>query len=127
MALALTVIDTTVPIDILRGYPPAVGWAGSVEQRLVASELTRVEILRGLRSHERAAAERLFAGLGWIEVTESIARRAGDLDRTWRRGHPGLGTVDLVIAATAIELDAQLATSNVRHFPMFEALQPPYR
>jgi hypothetical protein len=35
VALALTVIDTTVPVDILRGYAPAVAWAGSVERQLV--------------------------------------------------------------------------------------------
>lgn len=127
MALELTVIDTTVPIDVLRGSPAAIAWVATVERRLVASEVTRVEILRGLRSHERAAAERLFAGLRWVGVTESIARRAGELGRIWRRSHPGISTIDLVIAATAIELGAPLATANVRHFPMFPDLAPPYR
>jgi len=32
-----------------------------------------------------------------------------------------------VIAATALEHGLALATLNVRHFPMFEALEPPYR
>ena len=53
MALELTVIDTTVPIDILRGSEPAIAWVRSLDRRLVASEVTRVELLRGLRSHER--------------------------------------------------------------------------
>lgn len=126
MALELTVVDTTVPIDILRGHAPALDWATSLDRRLVASEVTRAEVLRGLRSHERGSAERLFAGIRWVEVTETIARRAGDLGRTWRRAHPGLGTADLLIAATALELEAPLATANVRHFPMFPGLQAPY-
>jgi predicted nucleic acid-binding protein len=126
MALPLTVVDTTVPIDVLRGLPGAKTWAGSLERRLVASEVTRAELIRGLRSSERGAAERLFAGLRWVGVTESIARRAGELGRTWRTSHPGIATIDLIIAATALELDAELATANVRHFPMFPDLKPPY-
>jgi predicted nucleic acid-binding protein len=126
VALELTVIDTTVPIDILRGSEPAIAWVRSLDRRLVASEVTRVEILRGLRSHERGPAERLFAGLRWVGLTEPIARRAGELGRTWRRSHRGVATIDLIIAATTLELDAELATANVRHFPMFPGLEPPY-
>jgi predicted nucleic acid-binding protein len=31
-----------------------------------------------------------------------------------------------VIAATALELDARLLTTNVRHFPMLPGLEPAY-
>ena len=127
MALELTVIDTTVPIDILRGSEAAIAWISSLDRRLVASEVTRVELLRGLRSHERAHAERLFAAFRWVGVTESIARRAGELGRTWRRSHRDIATIDLIIASTALELGARLATANVSHFPMFPDLAPPYR
>ena len=58
-------------------------------------------------------------------VDEQIARRAGGLGRTYRRSHL-LASADLVIGATAQELSAELATANVRHFPMFEGLEPPY-
>jgi len=126
VALELTVIDTTVPIDILRGSEAAIAWVRSLDRRLVASEVSRVELLRGLGSHERRAAERLFAGLRWVTVTEPIARRAGELGRTWRRSHRGVASIDLIIAATALELGAKLATANVRHFPMYPDLEPPY-
>ncbi len=126
MALPLIVVDTTVLIDILRGHIPAVEWAAALDRRMVATELTRTEILRGLRSHERGAAERLFAGIRWMGVTEAIARRAGELGRASRRSHRGLGTVDLLVGATALDLEAPLATSNVRHYPMFPDLVPPY-
>jgi len=106
----------------MTGKPP---WCGVGTEPV--GEVTRVELLRGLRSHERGAAERLFAGLRWVGVTEPIARRAGELGRTWRRSHTGIATIDLIIAATALELGAQLATANVRHFPMFPDLEPAYR
>lgn len=34
--------------------------------------------------------------------------------------------VDYLIAATAIVADAELLTTNIRHFPMLEGLAPPY-
>lgn len=81
---------------------------------------------QGLRSSERRAANRLFALIAWIPVTESVARRAGELGRQWRRSHPGIGVADLAIAATAEAIDASLATRNVKHFPMFKGLKAPY-
>ena len=82
--------------------------------------------MRGVRSSEREATDRFLDALRWVPVDEPIARRAGELSRRWRRSHPGLGTVDLVVAATAEELGARLSTVNVRHFPMFPGLRPPY-
>jgi predicted nucleic acid-binding protein len=38
----------------------------------------------------------------------------------------GIGLGDCLVAATAEQLGLELATLNVRHFPMFEDLQPPF-
>jgi predicted nucleic acid-binding protein len=126
MALGLTVVDSTVIVDLLRGHDPARDWAVSIDRRLVASEVSRIELLRGRRSRERDALERAFRIFRWIPVDESIARRAGAFGRRWRASHPGIALADLAVAATAQELGAELATSNVRHFPMFPGLRPPY-
>jgi len=122
----MIVADTTVLIDWLRGDPGAQRWLGAQASIPRCSELTRTEVVRGLRSAERGRAERLFSVFKWIAVDEPIARRAGDLGREHRRSHRGLGTVDLVVAATALEHAADLATANVRHYPMFQGLRPPY-
>lgn len=82
--------------------------------------------MQGLRSSERRLANRLFASVAWVPVDETVARRAGELGRKWRRSHPGIGVADLAIAATAEELEAGLATRNVKHFPMFKNLRAPY-
>ena len=119
------VLDTRVLVDVLRGHRPALEWLRSLDEPPACSELTRVELLRGLRSGERQTVEGLMRALRWVGVDEEIARRAGALGRRWRRSHR-LGTVDLVIAATAQVLDASVVTSNTRHFPMFERLRPPY-
>ena len=118
--------DTTVIIDILRGIEPAVVWARSLHERPACSEVTRVEVLRGMLTQQRRATERLFGTITWIPIDEIIARRAGELGRAWRRSHQGIATADLIIAATAEERQLELATLNVRHFPMVAGLAPPY-
>ena len=122
----MIVLDTTVLIDVLRGHRPALDYVRRLDAPPFCSEVTRVEVLRGLRHREREAGEALMRAVRWTPLDEAIARRAGALGRTWRRSH-ALAMADLVIGATALELGAELATSNVRHFPMFPGLAPPYR
>jgi predicted nucleic acid-binding protein len=120
------VFDTSVLIDLLRGDTAALDYVQGVSEVPVCSEVTRIEVARGLRRGERASAEQLFRTLTWVPLDEPIARRAGELGRRWDRHRPGIALADLVIAATTQELDAQLATANVRHFPMFADLRAPY-
>ena len=122
----MTVLDTTVLIDHLRGVPAAREFLRALPTVPTCSEITRAEILQGLRSAERRAAEALFEALHWADVDEPIARRAGELGRRYRRSHSGLALADLLVAATALELGQPLATLNVRHFPMFARLHAPY-
>jgi predicted nucleic acid-binding protein len=120
------VFDTSILIDILRNDPAALSYVRSVQDVPACSEVTRVEVLRGLRTAERTSAEQLFQAIGWVSVDEPISRRAGELGRRWDRHRPGISVADLIVAATVEQLDAELATANVRHFPMFEGLQQPY-
>ena len=121
----MIVLDTTVLVDVLRGHRPALEYLLTFDEPPACSELTRVEVIRGLRRSEREPAEELMRTLRWVPVDEPIARRAGAMGERWRKSH-ALSTVDLVIAATADELDVTLATSNTRHYPMFSGLRRPY-
>jgi predicted nucleic acid-binding protein len=122
-------VDTTIAVDHLRGVPAAVelltGLTDAGED-LVASELVRFELSAGVRNNELTAFEEFCSALRWVQVTEDVARVAGQLARRYRKSHSGIGAVDYLIAATAIVIDADLLTTNVRHFPMFTRLEPPY-
>ena len=123
------VVDTSVLIDHLRGEEAAreaLRGATAAGERLVASVLTRVEVLAGMRGPEERATRRLLDSLDWIEVDAELAERAGMLANRYLPSHPGVDPVDYVIAATAEHLDARLWTRNVRHFPMFPELESPY-
>jgi predicted nucleic acid-binding protein len=119
--------DTSVLIAHLRGDPRATEAllaVPTVERRV--SVLARTEIEGGMRSSERTNVTGLFGGLRLLPVSDAIARRAGELLRTYRRSHSGIDLVDYVIAATAEIHDAPLMTLNVEHFPMFEGLKPAF-
>jgi hypothetical protein len=44
----------------------------------------------------------------------------------YRQSHSGIGLGDYLIAATALTGGLELATLNVRHFPMFPGLTRPF-
>ena len=125
----MKLIDTTIAVDHLRGASPAVDLLTALIDNgddLLASELVRFELLAGIRDKELVAVEEFCSALRWVEVTEDVARVAGQLARRHRKSHSGIGAVDYLIAATAIVIDADLLTTNVRHFPMFTKLKPAY-
>lgn len=121
-------VDTSVLIDFLRGHDGAAELleAERTAARLNASEITRLEVLAGMRATEEAPTRFLLSTIRWHPVDSEVAERAGELGRTWLRTHPGIDGADLAIAATADLLTARLLTTNVRHFPMFPGLARPY-
>ena len=125
--MTLTIVDSNVLIDAIRQREPALAFLERIadEGTVWSSVLVRSELLVGTRPGEERRVEEFFDRISWQEVTAEIADRAGRLGAPFRRSHR-LEVVDLVIAATTIELGGNLATLNVRHFPMFPGLQPPY-
>ncbi len=125
----MKLLDTTVAIDHLRGDQAAVDVLRRLveeDETLAASEIVRFELVAGVRDDELPALEQFFSAVSWVAVSEDVARAAGELARTHRRAHSGIDDVDYLIAATALLLEADLLTTNVRHFPMLPDLQPPY-
>ncbi|ANS78579.1 PIN domain protein [Serinicoccus hydrothermalis] len=121
-------VDTSVLIDTLHGDAAATSLLLSCRRAgpVHASEITRAEVLRGMRPRERRATESLLSTLTWHPLDTGLAELAGDLGRRWLPTHRDIDTADLVIAATAVHLEVPLLTRNVKHFPMFPDLAAPY-
>lgn len=125
--MALLLLDTSVLIDHLRA--PAVDRltaALGAGHELWSVTVVRTEILAGAKPGEEATITRLLNLLRWLDVTPELADAAGRLAATYLRTHPGIDTVDYLIAAGALHIDAELLTLNVRHFPMFPGLRSAY-
>lgn len=125
----MKLLDTSVAIDHLRGAPPAVDLLRQLFDRdepVVSSEVVRFELLAGARDGEIDSLEQFMSAFTWVTVDEGISRAAGDLARQYRPAYSGIDAADYLIAATTVLLDADLLTMNVRHFPMFEGLEPAY-
>jgi predicted nucleic acid-binding protein len=124
----LILVDTDVLIAHLRGADQARKWLKQARMGgpLAVSVVSVAELTGGMCSPGRREVWALLGSLRTEPVTELVARRAGELIRQYRRSHIGIGLGDYLIAATAETRGLELATLNVRHFPMFSFLQPPF-
>jgi predicted nucleic acid-binding protein len=123
-------VDSDVLIAHLRGIPAARAWLVETRREsgpLATSVVSVAEITGGMRSSERQEVWQLLSSLHVEGVNEVVARRAGELMRRYRRSHASIGVADYLIAATADVVGLDLATLNVRHFPMRKGLRPPFR
>ena len=123
------VVDTSVLIDHLRGDARALNVLLERVHHgddLWGVAVIRTEVLVGMRDGEEEATDRLLRHLHWLDVDVELTDIAGGLGRRYLRSHPGVDTVDYLIAAAVQTLDARLLTLNVRHFPMIPGLLPAY-
>lgn len=123
------VIDTTVLVRHLRRDGRAIRlFETLVEENheLWGAPVSRTEILAGMRPDEFVATYRLFDALKWMDITAEVADTAGYLSRRFRRSHPGIDTADFLVAAVAMSLNARILTHNVKHYPMYRDLKPPF-
>jgi predicted nucleic acid-binding protein len=127
-SLIVILVDSDVLIAHLRGIEAARDWLIDARRRgpLAVSAVSITELVAGMRSTERREVWQLLASFNSKPVTDTVARRAGELMRQYRRSHTGIGLGDYLIAATADVNGLELATLNVRHFPMFDNLTPPF-
>lgn len=124
----MILVDSDILIAHLRGLTAAREWLVEARREgpLAISVVSIAEVTGGMRSAERREAWHLLSSFRTEPVTEIVARTAGDFSRQYRRSHSGIGVGDYLIAATAEVKGYRPATLNVRHFPMFENLRPPF-
>ena len=126
----MKLVDSDILIAHLRGVTAARDWLESVRRDtgpLAISAISITEVAGGMRSAERREVNRLLAAMRQIPVSQPIAWRAAGFMRTYRRSHRSIGLGDYLIAGTADLEGLELATLNVRHYPMFPDLQPPFQ
>lgn len=118
--------DTDVLVDYLRGRPRAVRFVTTHGDRLALSSVVIAELYAGVQgAAELVTLDAFVAIFRASPVTAQLARAGGLLKRDFAPAH-GLGLGDAILAATVLSEDGELATLNVRHYPMFQGLRPAY-
>lgn len=128
----MVLLDTSVLSEVLRPRPsPAV--IGRLLQftskTLFASEVTRFEMRFGSALRPDAPLfwariqRELLPLVTWLPVSEAVSTRAGDIAAAQRLAGRSCGTLDPLIAATALTQGVPLATRNVQHFARIDGLE----
>ena len=120
-------LDTCIMIDVLRGREAALAYVSGLVDTPSLSAITATELIAGIRNRqERRHVDRLLGVYVIHDIGLETACLAGDYVREYGLSH-GVDPIDALIAATAKARDLELATLNLKHFPMFKGLKRPYR
>jgi len=122
-SIETVVLDTDILIDHLRGFTKAKIFLALFDEKSISgmiSTLTVMELLSGKSASEdikRIKIEKLLSLFKTVDVTFSIAEKAGELRRKY-----STNPIDSIIAATAISYNLKLVTCNISHYQMVEGL-----
>ena len=123
------VLDTDVAIDYLRGHESAITLIHENSDFIVLSTISVAELYAGVRGNEDGEEQLLLKNFlslyKCVPVSSNIARLGGLYRRDFGKSH-GVSLTDALIAATVTMIDADFLTLNIKHFPMFPNLEPPY-
>ena len=120
-------LDADVMIDFLRGNPKATSLIRKHSNSILLSSIVVAELYAGVKGdQELEFMDDFITFCRVIPVRSDIARAGGIFKRDYTKSH-GIGLADAIIAATAKIENADLKTLNIKHYPMFKNLKPPYR
>jgi len=115
-------LDTTVFVDYYRKVPRAQQFLQS-ETTLPCSVITAAELIQGSRNkNEQRNAEKLLSKIEFVPLNPQIGVTMFNLMKKYFLSH-GLQIPDALIAATAVEEDLTLVTSNVKHYSFIKGLK----
>ncbi len=113
-------------VDFLRGHPKAAHLIHDHAGRIILSSMVAAELYAGVKGNkELATLDKLLSLFRMVPVSAEMARIGGLFKRDYAKSH-GVGLADAIVAATATAENADLATLNVKHYPMIENLKPAY-
>lgn len=92
---------------------------------MVISVLTTAEMFAGCKPSKLEEMEEFLAIFPVLDVSNKIAKQGGIWRQQYHPSH-GVGIVDALLAATALEHGLRLVTLNTKHFPMLTDVLKPY-
>lgn len=123
--MAGEILDSSILIDCLRGRADAIAFLATQSAVGVSRThlLVAAELLTGARDrNEQNLIDSFLQGFNLAIPTEADGLSALNLYRQFRLSH-GVDWPDCQIAATALRLDVEVFTGNVKHFTAFPGLR----
>jgi tRNA(fMet)-specific endonuclease VapC len=124
MAEPTLLIETSILVDLLRGYSPARDWLDSLSSGEAAiSVISAAELVAGCRNRrEQRTVEKELASYVVVWDSEMTSQLAWSWYRQFRLSH-GMGFLDCLIGAAAHQHGLILCTLNDRHFAPLPGLR----
>lgn len=120
-------IDTDIIIDYLRGIKEAIEKIEDNTANIYLSAMSIAELYQGVRNEkERIKLELTLSTFTILPITHDIAKQGGIFACKYRPSH-GCGLADCLIAATVEEHALTLQTLNIKHYPMLQRIEIPYK
>lgn len=118
------ILDTSFLIDVQNGVDAATTTARKLERTSQPRRVPHVvlyELYIGVGKGTQTAAnrdriDRVLSSLPMEPTTPAIARRAGELEGDLQGSDEGVGAVDAIVAATALEYEEPVVTADEDRF-----------
>jgi tRNA(fMet)-specific endonuclease VapC len=120
----MILLDTDIMVDILRGYQPAINWLTSAsDTEIGVPGLVAMELIQGCQNAREQ--KRLEKAINQYPLFWADSQDCDNALKNFAAYHlsQNIGILDALIAETAISLDAELATFNVKHYSVLKKLQ----
>lgn len=111
-------LDSNVVIQIFNGQLNPAALPNALVFSISAVTVMELYALAGMSKEEEALIDKQLSVLDVIPLDSSIAKHAGVISRTRKRGK-----ADLLIASTAITLNIPLLTQNKKDFRTIPEIQ----
>lgn len=118
------IVDTTILVDLFRNNEKAKKFLLK-EPNLLISRISMMELAFGSPSKKvlnLIKSQILALNIGIIEINEAISYKSGEIFEDYFHS-TGIGIIDSIIAATAINFHEDIATHNLKHFQKIKEIK----
>lgn len=126
--MVIGLLDTSIIIDLIRGFPDAHQWLSTMNDELGITYYVWLEVIQGaLNKQKQASALKILSDFHLIETTPEDTQWAVQSLIATRLAY-NVDVLDSLISATSHRLQIPLYTKNLKHFvPLIgELAQKPY-
>ncbi len=112
----MTFVDTDIVIDIYRGYNPSIEWKNQIQDKIIISGYTGLELINGcINSKDLNKIKKLLNTYSLVWTSEEACHEAFNTFSKLKL-KTGIDFVDCLIGHAAVELDLPLYTFNKKHY-----------